>query len=97
MGGSEVAIRLTKCPLSQQLTCESPLPTPPVLLKENVIPSASEGSPSPVSVLSKTDPQRIFFKYYILCDLLIVVISSVREELSPDLSRRAHRRLSPVS
>jgi hypothetical protein len=52
---------------------------------ENVIPSISEGSPSPVPLLSKTAPQRIFLKYFILCDLLIVVIISFSEEPSPGL------------
>jgi len=38
---------------------------PPLLIKDIVIPSASEGSPSPMPVLSKTDFQRTFLKFYI--------------------------------
>ena len=49
---------------------------PLVLLKEIVIPSASEGSPYPITVLSKTDLQRTFIKFCTLCDLLYVVFSS---------------------
>ena len=49
---------------------------PPLLPKDIVIPSASEGSPSPITVLSKTELQRTFFKFYILCDLINVVDSN---------------------
>ena len=49
--GAEVAIRVNYH-LSKQFIFELPL-LPPVLLKGIVIPSASEGSPSPITVLSK--------------------------------------------
>ena len=53
--GAEVAIRVNYHS-SKQFTFESPL-LPPMLLKGIVIPSASEGSPYLITVLSKTDLQ----------------------------------------
>jgi hypothetical protein len=69
----------------KQLSIKSEIPlriatsAPHVLLKHNVIPNPAlrdEGSPSPIPVLSKTDLQRTFLKFYILCDLLNVVDSN---------------------
>jgi hypothetical protein len=49
---------------------------PPLFLKDIVIPSASEGSPSPIPLLSKTDHQKTFFEFYTFFDSLNVVISN---------------------
>ena len=78
--GAEVAIRDT-CYHFVKLHLRIATSSPHVLLNSVVIPSASEGSLSLITVLSKTELQRTFFKFHIIFDLCSVVISSEAMDL----------------
>ena len=71
--GTEVAIRKTSH-LFKSILLRIATSAPLVLLNDIVIPNVSEGSPSPIPVLTKINLPRTFFKLYIICDLLNVVL-----------------------